>query len=44
MITQERPDQQEDKEEHAFPAHSRPVPALPVGSMYSDEEALVLGP
>jgi phosphatidylglycerophosphate synthase len=35
MITQERSDQQADEQ---------PDPALPPGSMYSDEEVLVLGP
>jgi phosphatidylglycerophosphate synthase len=44
MITQERPDQQENKEEHACPTHAGPDSVLPTGSMYSDEEVLVLGP
>ncbi|HEU5376751.1 MAG TPA: CDP-alcohol phosphatidyltransferase family protein [Ktedonobacteraceae bacterium] len=44
MITQQHPNQQKDKEEYTFPTHARPVPALPAGSMYSDEEVLVLGP
>lgn len=37
MITQERPDQRQRFED-------QPVPALPAGSIYSEEEMLVLGP
>jgi phosphatidylglycerophosphate synthase len=39
MITQERTDQQECEQ-----AQGQPGPALPAGSMYSNEEVLVLGP
>lgn len=44
MITQKRPDQQQCEQEPSFPALEQPEPALPLGSIYSDEEVLVLGP
>ncbi len=44
MITQERPDQQQCAEDQSRSAQDQLIPALPPGSIYSDEEVLVLGP
>ncbi len=44
MITRERPDQKPCDEKQSFSAQEPLVLALPPGSIYSDEEVLVLGP
>ena len=44
MITQERPTQKQCDEAQSVSAKGQPGPALPPGSIYSDEEVLVLGP
>jgi len=44
MITQERQDQKQCHEAQSFSARDQLIPALPSGSIYSDEEVLVLGP
>lgn len=44
MITQERLDQQQGNEDQSSPVQDQHIPALPSGSIYSDEEVLVLGP
>jgi phosphatidylglycerophosphate synthase len=44
MITPERPDQQPGKGDRFVAAQEQPRPVLPPGSMYSDTEALFLGP
>ena len=44
MITQERPEQQLCGEEASMSPQGQHTPALPAGSIYSEEEALVLGP
>lgn len=44
MIIQERPDQKQCDEAQSVSAEDQPGPALPPGSIYSDEEVLVLGP
>ena len=44
MITQERPAQHQRDQAQSFAARDQPGQALPDGSIYSDEEVLVLGP
>lgn len=44
MITLERPDQQQGDEDQRRSGQDHSIPALSPGSIYSDEEALVLGP
>ena len=44
MITRERLDQQQGDEYLSGSDQDHAIPALPPGSIYSDEEALVLGP
>lgn len=44
MITQERPDQQECLEHQSLSTRDQPLPKLPAGSIYSQEENLILGP
>lgn len=44
MITRERPDQRQYDEDQCHSDQDRRIPALPPGSIYSDEEALMLGP
>lgn len=44
MITQERPQQEQTGNNQDFTGGDQHIPALPPGSIYSDEEALVLGP
>jgi phosphatidylglycerophosphate synthase len=44
MFTQEHPDQQQYDEKQSLSVENQPLPALPPGSIYSDEEILVLGP
>lgn len=44
MLTQEQPDQQYSQENHFASIEEHPLPALPPGSIYSDEEVRVLGP
>jgi phosphatidylglycerophosphate synthase len=44
MITQKRPDQQQGDEDQCRPVQDQHLLALPPGSIYSDEEVLVLGP
>lgn len=44
MITQERLDQRQGDKDQGRPVQDQHIPALPAGSIYSDEEALVLGP
>ncbi len=44
MMTQERTGKKQCEEDQTLSAQDQHVPALPPGSIYSDEEALVLGP
>lgn len=44
MITRERLDQQQGDEDQGRSHQDQHIPVLPPGSIYSDEEALVLGP
>ena len=44
MISQRPPDQKQRDEAQSYSAQDQPIPALPPGSIYSDEEVLVLGP
>src|SRR5512146_2145773 len=44
MITRKRPDQKQDNGKQSSSAQRLLIPALPPGSIYSDEEVRVLGP
>jgi len=44
MITQEQPERQQCKEDQSLSVEQQPPSVLPPGSIYSDEEVLILGP